>query len=356
MKDRHTLFPIVNRPIFDLYEQQVKSLWTPYEIDYSKDKDQFNKLEKDEKHLVLQILAFFAQSDAIVNENLCFRFMKDINIPEMLQFYSMQIGVEAIHSHTYALLIDNYIDDAKEKDRLFNAIKNFPAIEKKANWMKKWILSQDSFAKRLFAFSLVEGVFFAGSFCTIFWFRDKNKLPALSHANRLIQLDENLHMLGAAVLYKELLKLDGKIKKNEFILRSQIDSLQNEEIGRLTKENHILKKFMLNNSQEFKKITQEEAQQITEEAVSIEKEFINESIRVQLLGINANLMSQYIQYIADLNLSEFGFQKIYNVKQPFDFMRKMDIRTKVNFFEDRSSEYLAPKREDPNFDQINEEF
>lgn len=355
-KDRNTLFPIQNRAIFDLYETQLKAVWTPYEIDFSEDVRDLKKMSKEELALVLQVLAFFAQSDSIVNDNLAQRFMDDVSLPEMRQFYSFQIGIEAIHSHTYALMIDSYVTDTEEKNKLFNAIANFPAIAKKANWMKKWITGQESFAKRLLAFALVEGVFFAGSFCTIYWLKDRNKLKGLSQANDLIARDEGLHWIAASVLYKELVKMDQKIKKNQFILNTRVDELDEATLGAMLKENYYTKKSMLSGTQEFKRMTQEEVRQIVEETVAIEKEFITESIKTEMLGINSKLMHQYIEYVADMVVSEFGFDKIYNQKQPFDFMIKNDIRGKVNFFEGRATEYVAPKREQVNFDVINDDF
>lgn len=356
MKERYTLFPIQNKPIFSLYEDQVKAVWTPYEIDFSEDLKDLKKMKKEERDLILKVLAFFAQSDSIVNENLALRFMQDINIPEMLQFYSFQIGIEAIHAHTYALMIDNYVSDSDEKDKLFNAISNFPTIAHKANWMKKWITSQENFSKRLFAFALVEGVFFSASFCTIYWFKDRNKLKGLSQANDLINRDESSHVQGAALLYTELLKMDQKIKKNNFIISSRVFELPEFELGRMLKENHHLKRSMLNGVQEFKQLKEEEAHEIVRESVEIEKEFVREALKVQLLGINSDLMERYIEHVADLVLQQFGLNKLFNSKQPFDFMIKNDIRGKVNFFEHRSSEYVVAKRESVDFENINEDF
>lgn len=354
-KDRNTLFPIVNKTLFDLYETQLKAVWTPYEIDFAKDLKDLNKFSSEERHLILQILAFFAQSDSIVNENLAIRFMKDINIPEALQFYSFQIGIEAIHSHTYAKMIDTYISDTEEKNRLFNAVKNFPMIAKKANWMKKWISSQESFAKRLLAFAIVEGVFFSGSFCTIYWLKDRSKMPGLSMANDLIARDEGIHWIFAAALYKELQKMDGQGKSKQFFMNSRIEELEPQELGKLMQEVHYIKKSMLN-GEEFKSLKEEDVKAIIREAVEIEKEFITESIPVQLLGINAKLMGQYIEFVADLVVQEFGFNKIFNAKQPFDFMIKNDIRGKVNFFEGHATEYQKAVREDVDFDKIGEDF
>lgn len=353
MKDRNTLFPIVFKDIFDCYQEQLKSIWTPYEISFEKDINDLKKLSKEERHLVLQILAFFAQSDSIVNENLCFRFMKDINIPEAIQGYSFQIGMEAIHSHTYANMIDNYVQDTEEKNKLFNAIKNFPTIAKKASWMKKWIDSQASFSKRLFAFAIVEGVFFSGSFCTIYWLKDKGILPGLSMANDLIARDEASHQRFASIIYKTLKNIDGQSKSKQFYLNSRLLELENEEIGKITKEIHMNKKYL---NEEFKPLKEEDIKEILLEAVAIEKDFIKNAIPVKLLGINEELLCQYIEYIADIVANSFGFPNVFNAKQPFDFMIKNDIRGKVNFFENRPTEYQKGIREDVNFDVIDENF
>lgn len=354
-KDRNSLFPIVNKKLFDLYETQLKAVWTPYEIDFTKDLKDLKKFKEEEQHLILQVLAFFAQSDSIVNENLAIRFMKDINIPEALQFYSFQIGIEAIHSHTYAKMIDTYISDTEEKNKLFNAIKNFPMIAKKANWMKKWISSQETFAKRLLAFAVVEGVFFSGSFCTIYWLKDRGKMPGLSMANDFIARDEGIHWIFAASLYKELQRMDGQAKSKQFYINSRIEELGSEELGKLMHEIHYLKKSMIN-GEEFKSLKEEDVRAIIKEAVEIEKEFITESIPVQLLGINAKLMAEYIEFVADMVAQEFGFKAIFNAKQPFDFMIKNDVRGKVNFFEGHATEYQKSVREEVNFDKISEDF
>lgn len=356
MKDRNTLYPIVANNLFSIYEKQLEVIWTPFQIDYTQDIHHLDKMTPEERHLILQILAFFAQSDSIVNENLAFRFMKDVNIPEALQFYSLQIGIEAIHADTYGRLIDNLVTNIEEKNKLFNAIKNFPSIQKKTNWMKKWILSQDSFSKRLLAFALVEGVFFAGSFCTIFYIRDRGLMPGLSHANVEIARDEGLHFMFASILYKELLKMDKKIKQNNFIINTQIENLDNYQIGLMMKENFYLKKSMLSDNQEFKSLTEEEVRTIVMEAVEIEKDFVFESLKVDLLGINKELLSEYISFCGDMIAQEFGFNPIYKAKQPFDFMVKNDIRGKVNFFEKRSGEYTTIKRENVDFSKISEDF
>lgn len=353
MKDRNTLFPIIFKEIFDCYQEQVKSIWTPYEIPFEKDLNDLKKMSKEERHLILQILAFFAQSDSIVNENLCFRFMKDINIPEAIQAYQFQVGMEAIHSHTYANMIDNYVQDSEEKNKLFNAIQNFPTIAKKAAWMKKWIDSQASFSKRMFAFAIVEGVFFSGSFCTIYWLKDRGLLPGLSMANDLIARDEASHQRLASIIYKTLKNVDGQNKSKQFYLNSRLMELTNEEIGKVTKEIHMNKKLL---NADFIPLKADEVKEIILEAVAIEKDFIKNAIPVKLLGINEDLLCQYIEYVADIVTNSFGFENIYNTKQPFDFMIKNDIRGKVNFFEGRPTEYQKGIREEVNFDKINDTF
>lgn len=353
-KDRHTLYPIVFKSLFDLYRTHVEAVWTTDELDLMQDIDHLAKMTEQERHLILQILAFFAQSDSIVNENLALRFMQDVNIPEMLQFYSFQIGMEAIHSETYAEMINTYIPNDEEKDKLFNAVNNFPTIAKKADWMKKWIKSQENFSKRLLGFALVEGVFFSGSFCAIYWLKDKGKMPGLSQANDYIARDEALHFRAAATLYKELLILDGKMKQKQFYVNSRLMELDDAEIGRTMKEIQYIKKTM--GKDEFKRLQEDEVHQIVKEAVAIEKEFVTDCLPVKLLGINSDLMCQYIEYVADIVVELFGFNKIFNSKQPFDFMIKNDIRGKTNFFEGKGTEYKTAKRESVKFDKVNDDF
>jgi len=356
-KNRNTLYPIQKRELFELYETQVKAVWTPHEIDFSKDIDELRKMKDNERHLILSILAFFAQSDNIVNENLAQRFMDDVNIPEAIQFYSFQLGIEAIHADTYGRMIDAYVEDEREKNKLFDAINNFPMIAKKAAWMKKWISSQDSFSKRLLAFAIVEGVLFSGSFCAIYWLKDQGRLPGLSMANDLIARDEGLHWIFAARLYKELEKMNKDLKSTEFFLKTDaVESKDPEELGELVLKAHYLKKSMLNHGNKFEYLSKEDVKEIIEEAVAMEKEFITESLPVSLLGINKELMCEYIESVADIVIGEFGFEPVFNTKQPFDFMIKNDIRGKVNFFEDRATEYQKGKREEVDFSIISEKF
>ena len=354
-KDRNTLFPILNRPIWEAYEQQLQSFWTPYEIDFSEDLDDLKKMQKPAQDLILKILAFFAQSDAIVNENLCYRFIQDVNIPEAIQYYSTQIGIEAVHGHTYANMIDTYVKDEEDKIKLFKAIDNYPFIAKKAQWMKKWIGSQSSFSKRLFAFAVVEGLFFAGSFCSIFWIREQGLMPGLTMANDLIARDENFHRQLASILYKELVKVDNQVKSKEFFVNTRLDdeNVSDEEIGKLMREISSLKKTT---NKPFEKLKKEEVQEIIKEAVAIEKEFITDSLPVSLLGLNSKMMGDYIESVADLILEEFDFDKLYGTRQPFDFMIKNDVRGKVNFFERRPTQYRKATREKVDFDQVAEDF
>lgn len=354
-KDRNTLFPILNRKLFDIYETQLQAFWTPDEIDFSGDLDDLNSMKPPARDLILKILAFFAQSDSIVNENLCMRFMADVNIPEMLQFYSIQVGIEAVHAHTYAKMIESYVSDADEKMKLFQAIENFPFIAQKASWMKKWIKSQDNFSKRLLAFALVEGVFFSASFCTIFWIREQGLMPGLSLANTFISRDEGLHWEAASVLYKELVSTDNKVKSKQFFINSRLEDkdVSDAEIGNQMREINNLKKVI---NEEFKKLTQKDVEEMVKEAVDIEKAFVKDSLQVGLLGINNDMLCQYVESVADMVAEAFGFDAIYGTRVPFDFMLKNDIRGKVNFFERRVSEYKKAKREKVNFDVVEDNF
>ena len=293
-KNRFTLFPIQDNDVWTAYKLQQRAQWTAEEIDYSADLNDWDTLSSDEKYFIENILAFFAGSDGIVLENLGVRFMNDIQIPEAKCFYGFQIAMENIHSETYSLLIDTYVDDECEKDRLFRAIDTIPSIEKKAKWALKWISDKDSnFATRLVAFACVEGIFFSGAFCSIFWLKKRGLMPGLTSSNELISRDEALHTEFAVLIYSMLTeKLDEKIIK-----------------------------------------------EIIEEAVRIEKEFIVESIPCKLIGMNADLMSEYIEFVADRLVQQLGYEKIYNTANPFEFMEMISMEGKTNFFEKRVMEY-----------------
>lgn len=279
-----------------MYKKAEASFWTAEEIDLSLDiADWEHKLNNDEKHFIKHVLAFFAASDGIVNENLAVNFMKEVQYPEARCFYGFQIMIENIHSETYSLLIDTYIKDAQEKQHLFHAIDTVPCVAKKAEWALRW-LSDGSFGERLVAFAAVEGIFFSGSFCSIFWLKKRSLMPGLSFANELISRDEGLHCDFACLLYAQL-------------------------------EN---------------KLPQKTLQQIIMDAVNIEREFVSDSLPVKLIGMNASLMCQYIEFVADRLLIALGVPKVYNAVNPFDFMDLISMPGKTNFFERRVSEYQKP--------------
>lgn len=292
-KDRFVIFPIKHKEIWAMYKKAEASFWTAEEIDLQQDMNDWeNKLTKDERHFIKHVLAFFAASDGIVNENLAINFLNEVQYPEARCFYGFQIAIENIHAETYSLLIDTYIKDNKEKDFLFNAIENLPCVAKKADWAMKWI-ENGNFAQRLVAFAAVEGIFFSGSFCSIFWLKKRGLMPGLAFSNELISRDEGLHCDFACLLYNQL---------------------QN-------------------------KLSAEEVTTIIAEAVEYEKEFVSDAIPVALIGMNAKLMCQYIEFVADRLLGELGCPKIYNAVNPFDFMEMISLEGKTNFFEKRVSEY-----------------
>lgn len=294
-KNRYVVYPIEYDDIWKMYKMAMASFWTVEEVDLGKDMDDWNKLSENERFFVKNILAFFAGSDGIVNENLSSRFMNEVVIPEAKCFYGFQIAIENIHSEMYSLLIDTYIKDKQEKTMLLNAIYTIPCIKKKADWAFKWIESKTaSFAHRLVAFAAVEGIFFSGAFCAIFWLKERGVMPGLTFSNELISRDEGLHTEFAVLLYTTLIQ---------------------------------------------QKLTQKEVFDLITEAVDIEIEFITESIPCQMLGMNATLMTQYIKYVADRLIVQLGYDKIFSVQNPFDFMDRIGLNQKSNFFESRVGEY-----------------
>ena len=293
-QNRFVLFPIQHQDIWSMYKKAEDSFWRTAEVDLSKDLTSWNKLNSHEKHFISMILAFFAGSDGIVVENLGARFMNDIKVSEARAFYGFQIAMENIHSETYSLLIDTYIKDPQEKDRLFNAIETIPSVEKKAKWALRWIKDDESnFATRLVAFACVEGIFFSGSFCAIFWLKKRGLMPGLTSSNELISRDEGLHTDFAVLLYS-----------------------------------------MLN-----QKLNYDTIKDIVKNAVEIEKEFITDSIPCRLIGMNADLMKQYIEFVADRLVVQLGYPKIYESTNPFEFMEMISMEGKTNFFEKRVMEY-----------------
>ena len=292
--NRLVIFPIQYKDIWDLYKNALTTFWTTEEIDLSKDKNDWNKLEDNEQFFIKNILAFFASSDGIVMENLAERFLNDVQISEARSFYSYQIFNENIHNETYSLLIDTYINDIDEKHKLLNSIDNNPIVKLKADWALKWIGDNSSFAKRLVAFAIVEGIFFSGSFCAIYWLKKRGLMSGLTFSNELISRDEGLHTDFACLLYS---KLNSKLGIDDF--------------------NNIVK-----------------------EAVEIETEFITKSLPCRLIGMNSDLMKIYIEYVADRLCIQLGYSKIYNATNPFDFMELISLRPKSNFFEVRVGEYI----------------
>lgn len=292
--NRFVLFPIQHDDIWAFYKKSEASFWTAEEIDLGADLVDWNqKLNDDERYFIKHVLAFFAASDGIVNENLAENFVAEVQYTEAKFFYGFQIMMENIHSETYSLLIDSYIQDKKEKDHLFNAIETLDCVKKKADWALNWI-DNGSFAERLVAFAAVEGIFFSGSFCSIFWLKKRGLMPGLSFSNELISRDEGMHCDFACLLYTE----------------------------------HLINK-----------LPKSTVEKIIIDAVEIEKEFVCDALPVKLIGMNSDLMSQYIEFVADRLLVELGNDKIYNVTNPFDFMEMISLQGKTNFFEKRVAEY-----------------
>ena len=293
-KNRFVIFPIQHHDIWEWYKKQEACFWTAEEIDLHQDITDWNtKLNDDEKYFIKHILAFFAASDGIVNENLAENFVSEVQFTEAKFFYGFQLMMENIHSETYSLLIDTYVKDEKEKNVLFKAIENFPAIAKKAEWALKWVES-DSFAERLIAFAAVEGIFFSGAFCSIYWLKKRGLMPGLTFSNELISRDEGMHCDFAVHLHN----------------------------------NHLVNK-----------VSKDRITEIITNALDIEREFITESLPVSLIGMNAKLMTQYLEFVTDRLLVELGCKKVYNVSNPFDFMDMISLEGKTNFFEKRVGEY-----------------
>ena len=310
--NRFVMFPLKYPDIWQMYKKQVDCFWRSEEIDLTKDISSWQTLTDDEKHFISMILAFFAASDGIVLENLAQRFMNDVQVAEARAFYGFQIAMENIHSETYSLLIETYIKDADKKDRLFHAIENYPCIKKKSDWAQKWINDHRSgFATRLVAFACIEGIFFSGAFCSIYWLKKRGLMPGLTFSNELISRDEALHCEFAILLYS---KLVNRLKKQRI-------------------------------------------HEIIKEAVNIETEFICEALPCRLIGMNAELMGQYIQFVADRLCLQLGVEKLYQTKNPFEFMELISLEGKSNFFEKRTDAYaLANKTLEIDDFEFTEDF
>ena len=297
--NRFVMFPIQDQSIWEMYKKQVDCFWRAEEIDLSKDNNHWDSLNADERSFLSMILAFFAASDGIVLENLAQRFMGEVQLAEARAFYGFQIAMENIHSQTYSLLIDSYIKDPQEKDKLFNAISNYPCIKKKSDWAQKWIHdNRSTFATRLVAFACVEGIFFSGAFCSIYWMKKRGLMPGLTFSNELISRDEALHTEFAVLLYSKLMKKMGKARIHEII----------------------------------------------KDAVDIETEFICDALPCRLIGMNSQLMTQYIQFVADRLAVQLGYDKIYNVSNPFDWMELISLEGKTNFFEKKVGDYALANK------------
>lgn len=310
---RFVLFPIKYGEIWKMYKKAVASFWTTEEVDLSHDMPDWERLTKDERHFISHVLAFFAASDGIVNENLVLNFMKEVQIPEARCFYGFQIAIENIHAETYSLLIDTYIKDPDEKTRMFNAIETVPCVKKKAEWALRWIEHAPSFAHRLVAFAAVEGIFFSGSFCAIFWLKKRGLMPGLCFSNELISRDEGLHTDFACLLYT-----------------------------------------MLHN-----RISGDDIRSVIGDAVGYEKEFVSDALPVSLIGMNKELMCQYIEFVADRLLVSLGQKKMYNTMNPFPWMDMISLQGKTNFFEKRVGDYQkagVTARRDEQVFSLTEEF
>ena len=310
---RYVIFPIKRDDVWKMYKKAEANFWTTEELDLSKDLKDFNGLNEDERYFIENILAFFAASDGIVNENLVERFCKDVQLLEAKFFYGFQIAMENIHRETYSLLIDTYVKDITKKQKLFNAIETIPSVQKKADWALKWINDEKStFGTRVIAFAAVEGIFFSGSFCSIFWLKKRGLMPGLCFANELISRDEGLHTEFAVLMYS---MLKDKPSKETII-------------------------------------------EIVKEAVELEKEFITESLPCKLIGMNMELMKQYIEYVSDRLLLMLGLEKVYNSSNPFPWMELISVQGKTNFFEKRVGEYsnIAGSEKENNVFELDDDF
>jgi ribonucleotide reductase beta subunit family protein with ferritin-like domain len=312
-RNRFVVFPVHHDDVWKMYKKAQASFWTAEEMDLSKDVDDWNQLTDNERHFLKYVLAFFAASDGIVNENLAQRFSREVVMPEARAFYTFQQAIETVHNEAYSLLIDTYISDTAEKAVLFDAIRTVPCIGKKADWALKWISdTKASFAQRLLAFACVEGIFFSGSFCAIYWFKERGILKGLGFSNELISRDESLHTEFAILLYTKYV--------------DEADKLKHEDVHAMVME-----------------------------AIEIEAEFITEAIPCEMIGMSNAQMIQYIKFCANRLLTQLGYDKIWNVKNPFQFMERMNMEGRTNFFEGKPSEYSIANVERGEFD-INADF
>ena len=320
-----SIFPIQHQEIWDRYKQHVQAFWTPEEVSLQDDLRDLKTLNEGEKHFIKHVLAFFANSEAMINENLASRFYNEILIPESRLFITMQMLNESIHAEMYGLQIEAYVEDPSEKDKLFSAIQNVPCINKKAQWVSKWLNGKQNLLTRLIAFGLVEGLFFAGSFCAIYYFRKRGLLPGLALSNDWIARDEGMHFSFSALMFKTL-----STKFNN-------GTLSDEDI----KSMDLIPGL----------VSQSEFEEIVREAVEFEKEFVTDALPVDLIGMNKEMMCMYIEAVSDRIADLFGFEHVYGTENPFDFMRALDVQNVTNFFEKRVSEYQRPTDRALSFDE-----
>ena len=320
-----SIFPIKNQEIWDRYKQHIQAFWTPEEVSLQDDLRDLQKLGEGEIHFIKNVLAYFANSEAMINENLATRFYKEILMPEARCFISIQMLNESIHAEMYGLQIEAYVKDSKEKDRLFNAIQNVACINHKAQWVSKWLNGNQNLLMRLIGFGLVEGLFFAGSFCAIYYFRKRGLLPGFALSNDWISRDEGMHFSFSALMFKTL--------RDKFNNNTLTDT-DIADMDLITKD-----------------VEQSEFEEIVREAVAFEKEFVKDALPVDLIGMNADLMCQYIEAVADRIADLFEFERVFNTENPFDFMRALDVQNVTNFFEKRVSEYQRPTDRALGFDE-----
>ena len=320
-----SIFPIQHQEIWERYKQHIRAFWTPEEVSLQDDLRDLKKLNEGEKHFIKQVLAFFANSEAMINENLSSRFYNEILIPEARCFMTIQMLNESIHAEMYALQIEAYVEHTEEKERLFSAIEKVDCINKKALWVSKWLNGNQNLLTRLIGFGLVEGLFFAGSFCSIYYFRKRGLLPGLALSNDWIARDEGMHFSFSSLMFKTL--------RDKYITRTLTDS-DIRDVNLITNE-----------------VVQAEFEEIVREAVSFEKEFVRAALPVDLIGMNSDLMCQYIEAVADRIADLFEFERVYNTENPFDFMRALDVQNVTNFFEKRVSEYQRPTDRAIAFDE-----
>ena len=324
VKNKFSLFPIEHNEIWESYKKHEMAFWTTEELDFAQDIPCLEKSSNSEKHFLKYVLAFFAQSEGLINENLLTRFYKEIHIAEARCFLALQSFNEVIHAETYALQIDTYVQDIQERERLFNAIENVEAVKMKARWINKWIDSKDSLLLRLIAFGIVEAVFFSSSFCAIFYFRERALFPGLAASNDLIARDEGMHFSFSALMYRTL---------DEYRQRGVYQGIVSDP--KLIQE----------------KIDQQQFEHIMRDAIEIEHNFVKHALPVNLIGMNEKLMCQYVEYVADIMTKLFGFEPIFNVENPFNYMKLLDVEGKTNFFEKRVTEYKRPQNRELSFNQ-----